>query len=223
MIYFSPTKISRIYAQRGAKLVICDYNEKGLAETVDECRFIRQKTFPDDKTSQPGQDHLLTDHSSVIGIKTDVTKEEDCAAFINLAIEKFKRIDILLLCAGIGAHNEFSKTKDLSIYRKCIDVNYYGYLYCTYYAYPHLIASGGVLTAVTSMSGDIGLPLRTAYCASKFAVTGFLESLYVFSSLLFSSSFSSCYDPIPFTPTAMTNPITFSHIFLPVSMVYDHS
>jgi len=37
--------------------------------------------------------------------------------------------------------------------------------------------SKGTLTAITSFSGEVGLPFRTAYCASKFAVTGFLEAL----------------------------------------------
>jgi short-subunit dehydrogenase len=58
-----------------------------------------------------------------------------------------------------------------------MNVNFYGYLYCTRAAFPHLLRSSGTLTAITSFSGEVGLPYRTAYCASKFAVTGFLEAL----------------------------------------------
>lgn len=56
-------------------------------------------------------------------------------------------------------------------------MNFYGYLNCTRAAHEHLIRSKGTLTAITSFSGEVGLPYRTAYCASKFAVTGFLEAL----------------------------------------------
>jgi len=56
-------------------------------------------------------------------------------------------------------------------------VNYLGYIYCTYYALPHLKKSKGQIAIVGSLSGELGLPLRTAYCGSKFAVRGFFEAL----------------------------------------------
>ena len=51
-------------------------------------------------------------------------------------------------------------------------VNFFGYLYCTKYALPYLKHSKGTIAVIGSVSGELGFPLRTAYCASKFAVTG---------------------------------------------------
>lgn len=58
-----------------------------------------------------------------------------------------------------------------------MQTNFYGYLYCTYYALPYLKQTKGQVLVISSVSGEIGLPFRTAYCASKFAVTGFFEAL----------------------------------------------
>ena len=58
-------------------------------------------------------------------------------------------------------------------------VNFYGTIYCTKYALPHILKSKGSLVGVSSIAGHKGLPARTAYSASKFAMTGFLESLRI--------------------------------------------
>lgn len=186
-------QLAHIYAYRGCRLVLCDYNTKGLMQTLDECRALRKEQRPSQyatissttttsnntslNATQLSEADYMANDPYVIGLHVDVTKQEMCQQFVDLAVERFGGIDVLLLVAGIGAHNVFSETQDLSMFRKCIDINYYGYLYCTHAAYPHLIKSRGVLTAITSFSGEVGLPYRTAYCASKFAVTGFLEAL----------------------------------------------
>jgi len=144
------------YAKRGARLVLGDINEQSLKQVVEQCQ-------------QSG--------SQAIGVRVDVTKQEQVKEFIQTAVNHFGGIDILLLCAGIGAHHIFADTKDLSIFHKLMEVNFYGYLYCTHAAYQYLCESQGLLVAITSFSGEVGLPYRTAYCASKFAVTGFLEAL----------------------------------------------
>ena len=58
-----------------------------------------------------------------------------------------------------------------------MDTNFFGYVYCTKYAFPYLKKTHGQIVVMSSYSGEIGLTYRTAYCASKFAVTGFFESL----------------------------------------------
>lgn len=173
------------YAARGCKLALCDYNGEGLLQTIKECRAIRSRVRPSQyldfgpsaPTTATPATPTLDDDQYIIGTAFDISKEEDCKKWVETAVTKFTYINVLILCAGIGAHNVFSETHDLGMFRRCIDINYYGYLYCTHAAFPHLIRSKGILTAITSFSGEVGLPYRTAYCASKFAVTGFLEAL----------------------------------------------
>lgn len=110
-------------------------------------------------------------------VKADVTVPEECKNAIEAAVGRFGVLDVLVLCAGIAAHQLFEGVKDLTVYRKLMDVNFFGYLNCTYYAYPYLKQSKGQIVVISSISGEIGLPFRTAYCASKFATTGFFESL----------------------------------------------
>jgi NAD(P)-dependent dehydrogenase (short-subunit alcohol dehydrogenase family) len=178
--------LALIYAERGCKLSLCDYNKEGLIQTLKECSEIRKASRPSQyvgfgPSSSPivintSDDGLLGDEY-VTGLAFDISNADSCKKWIDLTVERFTYINVLILCAGIGAHNVFADTSDLTMFRRCIDINYYGYLYCTQAAYPHLIRSKGILTAITSFSGEVGLPYRTAYCASKFAVTGFLEAL----------------------------------------------
>ena len=58
-------------------------------------------------------------------------------------------------------------------------VNFFGSVYCTHYALPHLERSGGRLAAVCSLAGLTGVPTRTAYAASKHAMSGFFNSLRI--------------------------------------------
>ena len=56
-------------------------------------------------------------------------------------------------------------------------VNHWGSVWCTHAALPHLKASRGRIVAVSSLAGLVGVPGRTAYCSTKFAMTGFFEAL----------------------------------------------
>ena len=106
----------------------------------------------------------------------DVSKEEDCHAFINGCIDKFGRIDFLFNNAGISMRGIFADT-DLSVIKQLMDVNFWGSVYCTKYALPELLKTKGSVVGVSSIAGFKGLPARTGYSASKFAMQGFLESL----------------------------------------------
>ena len=66
---------------------------------------------------------------------------------------------------------------DLDVIRKLMDTNFWGAVYCTRYALPHLLASKGSVVGISSIAGKKGLPGRTGYSASKFALEGFLETL----------------------------------------------
>ena len=72
---------------------------------------------------------------------------------------------------------KFDEIKDLDLFKNIMDVNYLGSVYCTYYALPHLKKSNGRIVAISSLTGKVGVPTRTAYSASKHALHGFFDSL----------------------------------------------
>ncbi|TVQ16263.1 MAG: SDR family oxidoreductase [Bacteroidetes bacterium] len=109
-------------------------------------------------------------------VKTDVSVEQDCRELINQTAKKFGAIDVLVNNAGISMRALFSDM-ELSVIKKLMDVNFWGTVYCTHYAMPWLLKSKGSVVGVSSIAGYRGLPARTGYSASKFAMQGFLESL----------------------------------------------
>lgn len=115
---------------------------------------------------------------TAVAVQCDVTKEEDCKHLIEHAILTFKRIDILINNAGISMRALF-KDLDLSVLRSLMDVNFWGTVYCTKFALPELLKSRGSVVGVSSIAGYRGLPGRTGYSASKFAMNGFMEALRV--------------------------------------------
>ena len=109
-------------------------------------------------------------------VSTDVSIEKDCKRLIDETIAKFGKIDILINNAGISMRALFADL-DLKVIKKLMDVNFWGTVYCTKYALPWLLNNKGSITGVSSIAGVRGLPARTGYSASKFAMQGFLEAL----------------------------------------------
>lgn len=120
----------------------------------------------------------LSKTTEVLIVKTDVSKEEDCKNLIAKAVEHFGKIDILINNAGISMRALF-KDVDLSVIKQLMDVNFWGTVYCTKYALPWLLKSHGSVVGVISIAGFKGLPARTGYSASKFAIYGFLDTLRI--------------------------------------------
>lgn len=114
----------------------------------------------------------------ILCIETDVTQEADCKRLIELTIEKYGRIDVLINNAGLSMRALF-KDMDLEVMHRLMNVNFYGTVYCTKFALPYLLETKGSLVGVISIAGHVGLPGRTAYSASKFAVRGFLDTLRI--------------------------------------------
>ena len=114
----------------------------------------------------------------ILPVQTDVTNEDDCKNLIEKAIDKFGRIDILINNAGISMRASIEEV-EMDVLRRLMDVNYWGTVYCSKYAIPHLVKSKGSLVGVISLGGYVGLPGRTGYSASKFAVRGFLDTIRV--------------------------------------------
>ncbi len=113
-----------------------------------------------------------------LAVQTDVTIESDCRELVEKTLEKYGRIDVLITNAGISMRSLFIDLQ-LDVMRRVMDTNYWGTVYCSKFAMPHLITSGGSLVGVISIGGYIGMPGRSAYAASKFAVRGFLDTVRV--------------------------------------------
>lgn len=144
-------------AARGAKVVIA-------ARTSDKLEAIVST--------------LETSGTDVLAIKTDVSVEADCQNLVDNTVKHFGQIDILINNAGISMRALFEET-DIDVIRKLMDINFWGTLYCTKYALPHILKSKGSVVGISSVAGFKGLPGRTGYSASKFAIQGFLETLRI--------------------------------------------
>jgi short-subunit dehydrogenase len=121
---------------------------------------------------------LQMEYSHVLlhAVACDVSKEEECRRFIESTIETFGRIDILINNAGISMRALFLDC-DTEVTRKVMNINFLGAVYCTKYALPSILAHNGTVVGISSTAGYRGLPGRTAYSASKFALQGWLEAL----------------------------------------------
>ncbi len=139
--------------QRGARVALAARNNEAMLEVV--------------KGFKP-ENYLIVD--------TDVTKESDCRQLIEKVTERFGRIDILVNNAGVSMRALFAEV-ELNVIDRLMQVNFWGSVYCTKYALPWLLKSRGSLVGVSSIAGFRGLPARSGYSASKFALQGFLESL----------------------------------------------
>ncbi|WP_207425398.1 SDR family oxidoreductase [Pedobacter sp. SYSU D00535] len=113
-----------------------------------------------------------------VAVQCDVSKEEDCEHLVKQAQLTFNRIDVLINNAGISMRALF-KDLDLVVIKNLMDINFWGTVYCTKFALPELLKNQGSVVGVSSIAGYRGLPGRTGYSASKFAMNGFLEALRV--------------------------------------------
>lgn len=116
--------------------------------------------------------------AEVLCVKADVSCEEDCKHLIEAAVERFGGIDILVNNAGISMRALF-KDLDLKVIRSLMDVNFWGTVFCTKYALPYLLERKGSVVGVISIAGFAGLPGRTGYSSSKYAIRGFLDTLRI--------------------------------------------
>jgi len=117
-------------------------------------------------------------HIKALAVQCDVAIEAECAHLIKQALTTFGKIDVLINNAGISMRALF-KDVDLKVLKSLMDVNFWGMVYCTKYALPEIIKTKGSVVGVSSIAGYKGLPGRTGYSASKFAMNGFLDSLRV--------------------------------------------
>lgn len=145
------------FAGKGAKVVIGARSHEKLVEIAEEIKL------------KGGE---------IAFAQTDVSNEQDCKNLILTAIESFGKIDMLINNAGISMRALFDVV-DLEVIRKVMDTNFWGTVYCTKYALPHILKEKGSIVGVSSVGGIKGLPGRSGYSASKFALHGFLECLRI--------------------------------------------
>ena len=112
-------------------------------------------------------------------VPADVGVEAECRAAIATAVQAFGRLDTLVNNAGITMWARFGDMKDLAPLEAIMRVNYFGSVWCTHAALPHLQESRGRIVAVSSLAGKTGVPTRSGYAASKHAMAGFFDSLRI--------------------------------------------
>lgn len=110
--------------------------------------------------------------------KCDVTERNDCENLMAFALEQFGKLDVLINNAGLSMRGAFSDTQT-EVLERLIDVNYWGTVHCTKAALPHLLETKGSLVAVSSVIGFKGIPGRSGYTSSKFAIHGLYESIRI--------------------------------------------
>ncbi|OAY47981.1 11-beta-hydroxysteroid dehydrogenase-like 4A isoform X1 [Manihot esculenta] len=150
-------QISYEYAKRGACLVLVDVREDGLEAVVKKAKNFGS---PD-----------------VIAIAADVSKVEDAERFVNAAVEHFGRLDHLVNNAGVGDPDELRKNNNILQPRRVMDINFWGTIYGTHFALPHLKKSKGKIIVVASIVGWYPIATWGFYGASKAALINFYESL----------------------------------------------
>lgn len=111
-------------------------------------------------------------------LPTDVSRETDCKNLVDATIERFGKIDILINNAGISQRAMFADLH-LEVIKKVMATNFWGTVYCTKYALPHILKQKGSIVGVSSVAGYKGLPGRTGYSASKYAMQGLLDTIRI--------------------------------------------
>src|SRR5262245_29339500 len=141
----------------GAHVALAARTQEALREVAGEIECLGRQALP---------------------LPTDVTDAEQCGAAVARTVERFGRLDMLVCSAGVSMRSRFEETS-LDAIERVMRVNFFGTLYPTWHAIPHVKATRGSLVAVSSLVGKRGTPTYSVYGASKFAVQGLYESLRV--------------------------------------------
>ena len=113
---------------------------------------------------------------TAMSVTTDITDLQQCQSLVEKTIERFGKLDVLVLNAGISMWTSFEELNDVSFFRQLMETNYMGAIHCCYAAMPYL-RSGGLIVSSSTAQALMGFPYHSGYAASKHALHGFLESL----------------------------------------------
>jgi len=150
--------LALLLAGQGAKVAIAARRTERLELVAEECH-------------RRGGDALV--------VPTDVGDEAQCKNLIEKTVEVFGRLDMLINNAGLAVIARLEDYSNLDLFKHTMDINFYGAVYCTYYALPYLKQSNGRIVAVSSLGGKMQAPYNSAYVSSKFAMHGFFDSLRI--------------------------------------------
>lgn len=151
---------ARAAFQRGARIVLADINQEGLARAKEQVQT----------TSPQGANR-------VIGVTTNVTDEEQVVALMQRARAEFGRIDLVMCSAGIGRGGPVDTFSGAEM-QAMLNINVMGIYHCVRAALPAMREQqSGHFVLMSSVAGKLGVPMLTAYCASKWAVRGFSMAL----------------------------------------------
>ncbi len=170
MVYFKDKVIIITGASSGIGFALAEYCLKNDMRVVMAARTVEPMISIAEKYGY--------DKNRVLIRTTDVTRQDECKKLIEETVDKFGKIDILINNAGVSMRALFADL-EIDVMKKLMDVNFWGAVYCTKYALPYLLESKGSVAGVSSIAGYKGLPARTGYSASKFALHGFLETLAI--------------------------------------------
>lgn len=111
-----------------------------------------------------------------LAIPADVTDADQVRRAVAATVERFGQLDVLLCSAGLSMRADFEQA-DLAAMERVMRVNFFGTLYATHFALPHVRQTRGSLVAISSLTGLRGIPSYSIYGASKFAIQGLYDSL----------------------------------------------
>ncbi|WP_433369062.1 SDR family NAD(P)-dependent oxidoreductase [Streptosporangium sp. CA-115845] len=144
--------VARRLAEGGARLVLADVDDAAGEKLADEL----DATY----------------------VHCDVSRLEDNEAAVATAVERYGRLDLAFLNAGITSGCGLGEDFDIRRYRLAMGVNLDGVVFGAHAAIPALLAAGGgTIVATASMAGIVGIPSDPIYAANKHAVVGLVRSL----------------------------------------------
>lgn len=147
------------YAKRGACLVLASTRENRLQEVGGRARALGA---PDVRV-----------------VPADVSKLEDCKRIVDEAANHFGRVDHLVNNAGIQSASTLEEATDITNFRPVMDVNFWGSVYTTRFAIPHLRNSHGKIIGMASSAAWLPMPRMSIYNASKAALISFYDTLRI--------------------------------------------
>jgi short-subunit dehydrogenase len=150
--------LALLLAAAGARLAVNARDAARLAVTAGECQ---------------------ARGAEVLALPADLALPQECARIVALTVARYGGLDVLVNNAGMTMWSRLDAVSDLSVYQRLLQVNYLSAVHTTAAALPALKSARGLIVAVASVAGLLGVPERTGYAASKHAMVGFFDSLRI--------------------------------------------